>query len=102
MFKVAVGYDLYKSLGDIDRYRKFDIFKVKVSINSFDTMGFSARRDGRYLLYFRLNLFKGCSTLLLSNILRILISLRRFFSQIPYFSEHTHPLRCHGLLIPRQ
>jgi hypothetical protein len=41
-------HDLYKSLGDVDMCRKFDMFEIQVLIIFFGTPVFSARRDGRY------------------------------------------------------
>ena len=41
-------HDLYKNLGDIDMCREFDMFKVKVYIIFFGTVGFSLHREGRY------------------------------------------------------
>jgi len=46
--RVAMEYDLYKSLGDVDMCRKFDMFEVQVPIIFFGTVGFSPHRDGRY------------------------------------------------------
>jgi len=40
-------HDLYKNLGDIDMCREFDMFKVKVYVIFFGTVGFSLRREGR-------------------------------------------------------
>jgi hypothetical protein len=40
-------HDLYKILGDIDMCREFNMFKVKVHVIFFGTVGFSLRREGR-------------------------------------------------------
>jgi len=40
-------HDLYKSLGDVEICRKFDMFEVQVPIIFFGTLVFSACRDGR-------------------------------------------------------
>jgi hypothetical protein len=45
--RVAMGHDLYKSLGDVDMCRKFDIFEIQAPIIFFGIPVFSARRDGR-------------------------------------------------------
>jgi hypothetical protein len=39
--------DLYKIIGDVDVYTKFDLLKVKVPIIFLGTVGFSPRWDGR-------------------------------------------------------
>jgi hypothetical protein len=39
-------YDLYKILGDVDMCKEFDMFKVKVPIIFFGTVGFSPCMDG--------------------------------------------------------
>ena len=44
---VAMEHDLYKSLGDIDMCRKFDMFEVKLYVIFLRTVGFSLRREGR-------------------------------------------------------
>ena len=41
MFKVTMEHDLYKSLGDVDTYREFDMFEVKVLIIFFGTQGWT-------------------------------------------------------------
>jgi hypothetical protein len=40
--------DLYKDIRDIDVCKELEMLKVKVPINFLGTMGFSARREGRY------------------------------------------------------
>jgi len=50
-------HDLYKSLGDVDMCREFDIFKVKVPIIFFGTVGFSPHRDRRYKRAYELHYF---------------------------------------------
>jgi hypothetical protein len=52
--RVAREYDLYKSLGDIDMCKDFDMFKVKVPVISSGMEGFPLRRDGRYETFFNL------------------------------------------------
>jgi len=42
---------LYKDLKCIDIGRKLDLFEVKVHIVFLVTMGFSLRREGRYLAH---------------------------------------------------
>jgi hypothetical protein len=46
---MAIEYDLQKNIRDFDVCTKFDILKVKVPISFLGTVGFSLRRDGRYL-----------------------------------------------------
>jgi hypothetical protein len=41
--------DLYKEISDIDVCKDLEIFKVKVLIRFLGTMGFSPRREGRYV-----------------------------------------------------
>jgi hypothetical protein len=45
---VAIDYDLYKKIRDIDMYTEFKMLEVKVLIIFLGTMGVSLRRDGRY------------------------------------------------------
>ena len=45
--RMAMEHDLYRSLGDVDMCREFDMFKVKVPIIFFGTVCFSPHRDGR-------------------------------------------------------
>jgi hypothetical protein len=46
---VAIEYELYKNIRDIDVCTEFDIFQVKVHIIFLGTVGFSLRSGGRYL-----------------------------------------------------
>ena len=47
MFRVATEHDLYNNIGDFDVCIEFEMLKVKVPINFFATVGFSARRERR-------------------------------------------------------
>jgi hypothetical protein len=55
---VVIKHDLYKNIGDIYVYIDFEMLKVKVPIIFFGTEGFSARRDGRYMIYSLGTVFK--------------------------------------------
>lgn len=46
---MAIKYDLYKNIGDIDIYIDFEILIVKVIIIFLSTVGFSLLREGYYL-----------------------------------------------------
>jgi len=48
MFKVATAHDLYRTIVNINVCVEFKLFKVKVPLIFFGTVGFSRRRDGRY------------------------------------------------------
>jgi hypothetical protein len=45
---LAIEYDLYKEIRDIDMCIDFEMLKVKVPIRFLGTMGFSPHREGRY------------------------------------------------------
>jgi hypothetical protein len=72
--RVAMEHDLYKSLGDVNMCRKFNMFEIKVPIIFFGTPVFPARRDGRY------NYISS-----LSFSLNILIIINRILIIILYF-----------------
>ena len=46
---MATEHDLYKNIRDIDVCTEFEMLKVKVPIIFLGTVGFSPRRDGRYV-----------------------------------------------------
>jgi hypothetical protein len=45
--------DIYKEIRDINLCIDFKVLKVKVLIIFFGTVGFSLRRDGRYIMLIR-------------------------------------------------
>jgi hypothetical protein len=50
-------HDLHKNIGYADVCTEFEMLKVKVPIIFFGTVGFSPRKEGRYLFtrYFRID-----------------------------------------------
>jgi hypothetical protein len=48
---VAIGYDLYKSIGDVYVYTDLEIPKVRVPIIFLGTQGFPPPRDGLHTIY---------------------------------------------------
>ena len=53
---MAIEHELCKNIGDIDVCTEFDIFQVEVHIIFLGTVGFSLRREGRYLSFGYVNL----------------------------------------------
>ena len=45
---MAIKYDLYETIKNINIYAESELLKVKVPIVFLGTVGFSLRRDGRY------------------------------------------------------
>ena len=46
---VTTEYNPYKNMKDTDVCAEFEMLEVKVPIIFFGTVGFSPRRDGRYM-----------------------------------------------------
>ena len=62
---MAIAYDLYKTIGNIDICIKSELLEVKVPIVFLGTVGFSLYREGRYSKFLML-----ISALLLRSQLR--------------------------------
>jgi hypothetical protein len=45
--RVTTEYNTYKNLAEVDIYREFDMFEVKVLVIFFGTAGFSVHRNRR-------------------------------------------------------
>jgi hypothetical protein len=45
---VATGYNLYRTIGNINVYTESELLEVKVPLDFLGTVGFSLRREGLY------------------------------------------------------